>query len=343
MRQNRIAELDLARALMMLSVIALHSTSTYIFAESSFCIWGINLAYYINQLVRYCVPGFIMLSGSSLALGGYRGGVRKFYISRVKKVIVPYVIWFALYFAYANLKSTSPDWSIPAFFSGLFTGSSAPHLYFIVVIAQLYLLYPLLRRLMELRSGLTLFICFVTGLSLSAIDWLSRMDIHILPHEDRLYLGCFTWIHYFALGIFMTEDRIKRLCRWAGAHAFLLAALSAIAAVGCVLESRFVSTHDSSIKPHLFIYAPLILSSALGLGCRLKNFRPFVSIVRFLSGISMDVYFCHVLVIQLLKKTPLYRAGTPGMLLFFAAAALVSLLFAAALNAVKRRLRAHGK
>ncbi len=69
MKEKRIAELDYARVLLMLSVIAAHAASSYIFSESRISLFGMNLAYLINQAARCSVPGFIILSGASLGMG----------------------------------------------------------------------------------------------------------------------------------------------------------------------------------------------------------------------------------------------------------------------------------
>ena len=85
--ERETAELDYARVLLMLSVIAAHAASSYIFSESRISLFGMNLAYLINQAARCSVPGFIILSGASLGLGKTEYSIGSFYISRMKKVV----------------------------------------------------------------------------------------------------------------------------------------------------------------------------------------------------------------------------------------------------------------
>ena len=55
--------LDFLRVLAMLAVILIHVTSTYIAAESHITFLGMNLALFLNQAARFCVPLFLFLSG----------------------------------------------------------------------------------------------------------------------------------------------------------------------------------------------------------------------------------------------------------------------------------------
>lgn len=65
---KRIEELDFARVIAMTAVITIHVTSTYIGYRSNILVMGMNLAFILNQLARFSVPLFILLSGISLRL-----------------------------------------------------------------------------------------------------------------------------------------------------------------------------------------------------------------------------------------------------------------------------------
>jgi len=87
---KKVEELDAARVVSMLAVIAIHVTAPYIGADSDFLLGGMNLAYIINQAARFAVPLFVLLSGASLGLGkDLPAG--QFYRRRVVKLGIPYV------------------------------------------------------------------------------------------------------------------------------------------------------------------------------------------------------------------------------------------------------------
>ena len=343
MKEKRIAELDYARVVLMLSVIAIHVTSSYIFSESRISLFGMNLAYLINQAARCSVPGFIILSGASLGMGKTEYSIGSFYISRMKKIVLPYLIWYTVYFAYNSRGTAVSAWDFAVFFKGILKGSTAPHLYFIIVIVQLYILYPLLRRLVGRHKCAAVIISFAAGLGFQTLSYLACLGVHLLPYDNLLYLSPLTWIHFFVLGMCVPAGAMEKLCRWAKRRFPLLILLSAAAALGYALESRALSTYDTSVKPHLFLYAPLILVTALGFGACVKKYRTLNRFVGFLSRVSMDVYFCHVIVIKLLRPIAFFSRGMSGMLLLFAAVTIVSVLLAAAIGAVKKALKNFSK
>lgn len=93
---KKVEELDAARVVSMLAVIAIHVTAPYIGADSDFLLGGMNLAYIINQADRFAVPLFVLLSGASLGLGkDLPAG--QFYRRRVVKLGIPYVCWTMVY------------------------------------------------------------------------------------------------------------------------------------------------------------------------------------------------------------------------------------------------------
>lgn len=96
---NRIEELDFARVLAMLSVITIHVTSTFVHYNSRVAVSGMNLAFILNQLSRFAVPLFILLSGVSCGLNGFCTA-RQFLRRRLIKTGVPYLIWSLVYMLY---------------------------------------------------------------------------------------------------------------------------------------------------------------------------------------------------------------------------------------------------
>lgn len=98
LERERVVELDAVRIVSMLSVILLHATSAYLFLETKASLFGLSLAFIINQGVRYCVPLFFLVSGLSLELS-YRGqSYGDFLRKRLNKILLPYLFWTSLYY-----------------------------------------------------------------------------------------------------------------------------------------------------------------------------------------------------------------------------------------------------
>ncbi|MEK4139478.1 acyltransferase [Paenibacillus sp. FSL L8-0696] len=152
MRQKeRIPQLDIFRAIAIFAVLAIHATSRTL-AETL----GTNMFHpflFINKFSQFAVPSFIFLSGFVLfynyidrPLGGKTLG--KFYSRRLLYIIVPYVVFSLLYFA---LKMNAGNtWGLPPgemaskLWKYLWTGTAYTHLYYIIIIIQFYVLFPLI-------------------------------------------------------------------------------------------------------------------------------------------------------------------------------------------------------
>lgn len=318
---KKVEELDAARVLSMLAVIAIHVTSTYIGADSHFLLGGMNLAYLMNQAARFSVPLFVLLSGTSLGLGKALPPA-KFYRRRFGKLGIPYVCWFVVYTLW-NHQSLVSDTLVRRFL----LGQASYHLYFVIIIFQMYLFYPLLRRWMERSASGCLLGAFLITYGVEKLFVVQRAGFSLIPGFLRPYLWQLfpTWIFYFVLGMAATRENLVRLQSFAARYRLLIAAAAVVGTGLYMLESK--ATGDiEAIKSTLNVYTPLVLLAVFALwpplAARLKWLRP---VTAFLARHSMTVYFGHVLVLGELRRTPVYASGMRGMLLLLAAVVAISI------------------
>lgn len=189
------------------------------------------LAVLVNQLARFCVPLFVLLSGYGLAskyvaAWGERmdwpAGLREFYGRRFSKIGVPFLVWTLALLAiggrfhfdaaadlgsflrinvYENLVVLAPY---------LYKRGADYHFYFFVIILQLYLLFPfLLRAVLRLNPAgrlallVALFVwqlvwTYPSVLIFRALDW----PRPIFPTAFLVY-----WIFYFYAGVYFALPR----------------------------------------------------------------------------------------------------------------------------------------
>ena len=99
----------------------------------------------INQIAKPAVPIFIFISGFLLH-NIYRGKPLSFFaywLKRLPKLIIPYVLWsLGYYLIYMKLGYYPLDFNFVL--KGLLLGTFIYHLYFMVIIIQFYVLYPVL-------------------------------------------------------------------------------------------------------------------------------------------------------------------------------------------------------
>ncbi len=337
---ERKPELDLGRVLAMLAVVAIHVSSGYIYAESAFSPGGMNPAYVLNQAGRFCVPLFILLSGASLGLRSGKEAPLRFWLSRLKKLGVPYLIWWAVYQFSAIGFRLSRLGELPCLaqpLRSLLLGWGAPHLYFVPVLFQLYLLTPLLRPAARRFPRASLLLSFL--LSLPA-NWLVDMGIqgyHPIPGlpGSLLWMLFPCWIFYYVCGL-VAGQRMDRLSPMPKGLSplWLLCTLAVLIAY---LPHTKATGSLGSITPAMLPITLLVFLSCCSLRRPLERFTPLRRIVSFLAAHSMSVYFCHVLLLELWRK--IYLPGMHGMLILLILVTLSSLLFAWLLDSLLARVK----
>lgn len=339
---TRLSSVDFARVIAMVAVILIHVTSTYINAESSVALWGINLAFFLNQAARFCVPLFLFLSGLSLGLGRKDLPWPAFYQDRAVRILPPYLFWCLVYW----LRNCGFD---PAALAGqpadprrvltvLLTGEPAAQLYFIPIILQCYLLYPLLKKWVDRAPGR----CFVWSLALSLVcqGGFYWQFAGVLPacSNPHLWLLFPTWSFYFVAGMCLTPARLDRLSSFCGRTAPALLATGAVALILYVADARHTGAIHA-VKPALLFVTPLVFLCALAVWQGLGRWAAAEGLTRFLSAHSMGIYYNHVLVLYFLRPFPRFSGGMSGMLLLFTATFFLSLAVAVLLRLTAKTLR----
>ena len=150
-QKERIPQLDIFRAIAIFAVLAIHATSRTL--EETLNTSMFHPFLFINKISQFAVPSFVFLSGLVLFYNYIdrsfsRKTLASFYSRRLIYIIVPYFMFSLLYFI---LKLTvGHSWGSPPaelaskFGKYLWTGTAYTHLYYVIIIIQFYVLFPLL-------------------------------------------------------------------------------------------------------------------------------------------------------------------------------------------------------
>lgn len=335
---KKIEGLDFARVVSMLAVVMIHVSSTYVHAPSRFLLGGMNLAFILNQLSRFSVPMFILISGVSLGLSRSDLAWQDFYKHRLLKIGLPYIFWSLLY----TLCNHRAD--LAGFLSGgaaslflllksILLGSAADHLYFIVVIMQLYALYPLLKKLVGTAPWESVLISFMLTYTVQKAFYFLKFGLDLIPGSIRPYLWLLfpTWIFYFVLGMVLTRPRLERLQQFSFRHAAVLLPVTVVFSLLYVVNS-YGTDSLNSIKTDLDLFVPLAFACCLGTWGAVQRVPGARTLISVLSGHSMTIYFLHVLVLYCFRRLPFFSTGMRGMLLMYAAVLVVSSVTAVLLD-----------
>ncbi len=204
------------KAIAISAVIILHTLSLFpesIYTSSPFRLLFIT----INQVCRFSVPAFLILSGYGLSQKYLHPNLSptKFLQSRIKKLFPHYFIWSVIFLITFQISNT---WFYKDINVGknIFWGNSDYHLYFIPLIFQFYLIFSFLPKIKKNYRLLTLVLA--SG-GIQAIWFLlirifstRTADYHNFLINDQLqYRLLINWIFYFLFGTLLASINLKKI------------------------------------------------------------------------------------------------------------------------------------
>ncbi|MBW7459621.1 acyltransferase, partial [Paenibacillus sepulcri] len=149
MKKPRIDEIEMLRGMAFLAVVMQHALAHYFPMTDTRLEDGVILGLLL-LLSKFAVPLFVFITGLVLFYN-YDGDIRygAFIRKRFKDVILPYIPWAVLYAVTFQRLNLYEAGSLPKLGMMIFTGKASYHLWYIVMIAQFYLLFPLLQRMVR--------------------------------------------------------------------------------------------------------------------------------------------------------------------------------------------------
>lgn len=210
---KRIEEIDYLRGFGILAVILIHVIYDFINRAEVSLVLFINI--FADVFITFAVPLFFCVSGLVLFFR-YRQSkvfsVIGFYRRRYLTIIPPYLLFSLIYMLFQNEKL-----DLKVFIKNVILGRAYPHLWFFLVLIQLYLLFPFIAKIyeyMKKKEGLRYFLIFSL---LAQILW-NIFVLNILPHisaQNFLLNAAFTiarqhifvsYIFFFVLGLYICDN-----------------------------------------------------------------------------------------------------------------------------------------
>ncbi|WP_211747014.1 acyltransferase [Paenibacillus sp. Marseille-Q4541] len=158
LKKPRIEELTPFRGLAFLAIVMQHSLAEYIYRADIVPADSIMLMF-IYHLTRFGTPTFVFLSAVLLF---YNNEQKLHYPSFIRKrfgdIYVPFLLWTIVYWLSIRLTMVT-NWMDIETWKGLarewFTPQAGYHLWFVIMVFQFYLLFPLFRTLvLKIKSRL---------------------------------------------------------------------------------------------------------------------------------------------------------------------------------------------
>lgn len=145
--KERLAALDVCRGIAILVVVFIHVSGHFLPALHPRHTapypgwWWLAVP---NQAAQWAVPCFLMLSALVNARSVAGGDLSRYARRRVQTALLPYVFWSLFYVAVSVLVNHQPRPGVHTLLTLLQTGKAWYHLYFFVLVLEMYVLLPLL-------------------------------------------------------------------------------------------------------------------------------------------------------------------------------------------------------
>jgi len=214
--RERIGFFDFLKAVAIIAIVAIHTTAA--FPEY---LW-------LNNFLWFAVPLFIFSTGYLLARR-YASPAAEYYRSFAKRVALPYVIFCAIVLA-AGIATSASFNAGTAILDVLLGRLNGGALYFIPMIIQLYLLFPLLQKArQQVPAWIILLGAYAISIFFKLFDNAAQANAW---NADPLSLAfCGRYLFFFAAGMYLSHVELgKKAEKVAGASlaVFLLASALSI-------------------------------------------------------------------------------------------------------------------
>ncbi|WP_125605089.1 acyltransferase [Lapidilactobacillus bayanensis] len=331
-------EVDLMRNIFIFGVLLNHTTSafaTHMAAGS----WSQLLLHATHLALHFTRMGFMFMTGLVLFLNYYQREHQNWWLfwkKRYTSVGIPYLAWNALLLLIVTVSSGvafNGTTYLTELYQAVIHGDQF-YLYYVFVIFQLYLIFPVLvklfkdhpqRHLQILIISLAIQLVLLVGIKywLPGVDrsswpyWFKSYGMNLIVYQAYFICGAFSAIHY------------QQVVHWLKAHTRLIQALAGILAVGTVglyffnqnvLKLDFQHT-EIVHQPYIMFYALVMIALVFLIGLKYADVRttsldPAVDhFIKLGSKISFGIYLAQTIPLLLLNGILGYLSYLPAWFL----------------------------
>ncbi|NLG17642.1 MAG: acyltransferase family protein [Fibrobacter sp.] len=304
MKSGRLLWPDILKILSIYGVVLIHSAAPMLTRYDSVGMQNWWVANIYDSLVRWCIPVFFMASGAFLIAKAGKESPGQFFMRRSRKIIVPFLIWSAVYFLW-RIYLNGEDLQWTSFFSMLFREPIYYHLWFIYILIELYLLAPVLG--VYVKSAGMKNQLYLLSLWFIFCSILPMLEI-ICGFQTILSIGStvsfINYAGYFFLGYFLHDIKLKPVYL---PFLFLLFALGFLATAYGTFYLSIIKGNGTFSGVFYEYYTVNVLAMSVSVFLIIKSIPVFqVSSRGILTGIIAacvpGIYFVHAIVIAVFKR-----------------------------------------
>jgi peptidoglycan/LPS O-acetylase OafA/YrhL len=313
--RRRLDQVDAMRPVKQAGVVSTHSIMYFATAGA-----GSSAALLLLHVSR---EGFFFISACMLTYAYSElnaAGLRRFYWRRFLSVGIPYLCWTVIYFLYLLPRPHYPSLASALGHLALLTYTGYYQLYFLLVIMQFYLVFPLLlmllRRTRE-HHRMVIAVAVAAQVTISILTHWRLLPPLMLKYEQQDALSYLLYL----VGGCVVAFHLDQVHAWVCRHARLILALTAAAALaaeGVFFLAQYgvtsvLGSGDDAFQPSVIPFNVGAIACGYLAGVALvrpSRSRRTKAAVRSGSDNAYGIYLSHMLVIMALTWMGWGRLGS---------------------------------
>lgn len=294
--KDREASFDALRGIAIIAVVAMHAIPWQQYTNSV----GLSC----RQLLNFAVPAFLFMAGYWSAKKPISSleDYKQFLIKRFLRIAIPYLFWSVIYLSYEDIKIH--DFDLEKTLVVLLTGKASVQFYFIILIAQLYVLTPLLQYAARKWYGVAL--VFLLNMIYLLVQYPMYSPVISSFAEPRQLVHIPFHVLFLSM-VFFYQGGLLMRSHYSGASVpstIRVAVLPAIllSAAISIKEALMIVAHGgtwlaaiSPLKYSSFAYSSSIILGFLALR---KGFKNWPKLLVTIGRYSFGIFLVHMIVLR---------------------------------------------
>ena len=283
------------RAFATIAVIILHVASTISLDYPDIPKSYLLTSLFFDSAMQWCVPIFIMLSGS-FALEHYDGRIRVFFKKMFQRIILPFLFWSVVYlffFSWDQLNEHQTISHLLSFILTQFISGTASHMWYVYAIVCLYLTFPFLWKWIKTAIEKEyIYFLSIWAILLIINPYLEKIDNSFDFSYFSGYLG------YLILGNYLFKTKRKTTGIW-------MILIFTVAVLYTALRSYFISIatneNNEAFMDNLSINV-MLMSFSIYLVFKNKQYfvQPYLrKVIDLICEHSYGIYLSHILILNI--------------------------------------------
>lgn len=145
---KRLIYIDWLRIIAILGVVTIHVSASFVLNYSQGYTGAWMTGNFYESISRWCVPVFVLISGALILSSTREITIFNFLKKKLSKIVIPLVAFSVFYYA-NEVRKEEVAFSLMDFIKRFMTNDIMYHLWFLYMIAGLYIITPLLKLLIK--------------------------------------------------------------------------------------------------------------------------------------------------------------------------------------------------